>query len=54
MNPMIQIKKATSLFIIIFALACLALPQTAQAVSPAPPLSLPLCAWLWWAAIPGN
>jgi hypothetical protein len=36
MHPLIQLKKATSVFLIVLLLACFALPQRARAVSPAP------------------
>jgi hypothetical protein len=36
MNPLIQLKEATSLFVIGLLLACFALPQTAHSVSPPP------------------
>jgi hypothetical protein len=36
MDPLIQIKKATPLFLMALLLACLALPHRVQAVSPAP------------------
>ena len=36
MNTLIQLKKITSPFVIVLVLACFALPQKVQAVSPAP------------------
>jgi hypothetical protein len=36
MLPLIQLKKITSLFVIVLLLVCFAIPQVAQAVSPAP------------------
>src|SRR6516165_9554286 len=36
MNPLIQFGKGTRLFLIVFALGCLALLPNAQAVSPSP------------------
>ena len=36
MNPLIQLKTPSSLFLMILVLACLAIPQSTQAVSPPP------------------
>jgi hypothetical protein len=36
MNPLIELRKITSLSVIVLLLACLGLPQRAQAVSPPP------------------
>jgi hypothetical protein len=36
MNPLIQLKQTTSVFLVAFALACFALSPAARAVSPPP------------------
>src|SRR6266481_2962583 len=36
MNPLIQLKKAVPVFLVALLLACFAIPQSAQAVVPAP------------------